>query len=152
MPKDKVTVLRIDKLHPKAKGIFSQFIDECEKAFNTTFRVSQGLRTIAEQDALYAQGRTKPGPVVTNAKGGTSYHNYGLAVDLVAMFPDGSIDWKYDMSKLKPIAVKLGLFWGGDFKTIVDKPHFEISFGKKPSELLAMRNAGKLDANGYVLI
>ncbi len=150
--KDPISAKRCEQLHPKAKNVFKAFIEECETTLGISLRVVQGLRTIAEQDALYAKGRTTPGPIVTNAKGGTSYHNYGLAVDLVLLKADGTVDWGYDMSKLVPIATKHGLYWGGNFKTIVDKPHFELTFGKKPSELLAMRNAGKADANGYVLV
>src|SRR5438105_4239472 len=52
-------------------------------------RVTQGLRSWPQQDALYAQGRTTPGHVVTNAPGGTSWHNFGCAVDLV---PDAALD------------------------------------------------------------
>ncbi|WP_305953442.1 M15 family metallopeptidase [Paenibacillus sp. P32E] len=56
--------------------------------------ITQGLRTIAEQDALYAQGRTKPGQIVTNARGRTSYHNFGLAVDFALLLPNGSsVSW-----------------------------------------------------------
>ncbi|MED0738884.1 M15 family metallopeptidase, partial [Aneurinibacillus thermoaerophilus] len=51
--------------------------------------ITQGYRSIAEQNELYAQGRTKPGKIVTNAKGGTSYHNYGLALDFALYTPDG---------------------------------------------------------------
>ena len=54
----------------------------------------QGFRTFALQDALYAQGRTTPGAIVTNAKGGQSPHNYGLAVDVTLLTPRGA-DWNY---------------------------------------------------------
>lgn len=88
--------------------------------------ITQGLRTIAEQNALYAQGRSKPGPIVTNAKGGTSYHNYGLAFDFAILLPNGtSLSWdiKRDGDKDKTAdwqevvqeAKRLGLEWGGDW-------------------------------------
>lgn len=89
-------------------------------------RVLSGLRTYAEQDALYAQGRSAPGKVVTNARGGHSNHNFGIAFD-VGVF-EGA---KYlgDSPKYKAVgvlAMELGLEWGGNWKTIVDQPHFQL--------------------------
>lgn len=97
------------------------------------------LRSPAEQAALYAQGRTAPGPVVTNAKPGFSFHNFGLALDVV---PDRLLalpDWG-DMpaqraatelvwQRLGAIGRALGLRWGGDFAALPDRPHFEWSGG-----------------------
>ena len=89
-------------------------------------KVISGLRTYAEQDALYAQGRTQPGPIVTNARGGYSNHNFGIAFD-VGVF-EGA---KYlgESAKYKAVGVlgmDLGLEWGGNWKTIVDQPHFQL--------------------------
>ena len=97
--KDKISQDRITKLHPKAREIFINFITECENTLNITLRITMGYRTIKEQNDLYAQGRTKPGNKVTNAKGGQSFHNFGLAVDLVELV-NGQPNWNYDMSKL----------------------------------------------------
>lgn len=153
--RDTLSIERLQKLHPKVREVFKAFIEEAEKLnINTTLRIMQGLRTFAEQDVIYQQGRTKPGAIVTMAKPGYSYHNYGLAVDLCEL--DGQrnnvVDWKFNMGLLKGIAQKHGITWGGDFKTIKDKPHFEISFGYSVEQLLAMRNSGKVDKDGYVLI
>jgi len=92
-------------------------------------KVITGLRTYAEQDELYAQGRAKPGPKVTNARGGYSNHNFGIAFD-VGVF-EGS---KYlpDSVKYKAVGAlgtDLGLEWGGNWKTIVDQPHFQLRPG-----------------------
>ena len=79
---DKVTQDRISKLHPSVRDEVTKIIEEINTKFLTgraKVRIAQGLRTFAEQDALYAQGRTKPGKKVTNAKGGQSVHNYGFA-------------------------------------------------------------------------
>jgi len=89
-------------------------------------KIISGLRTYAEQDELYAQGRTKPGSKVTNARGGYSNHNFGIAFD-VGVF-EGQ---KYlpDSVKYKAVGVlgtDLGLEWGGNWKSIVDQPHFEL--------------------------
>lgn len=137
--KDKLTVERLKKLHPKAQEKFLNFITDAESGLNITLRISQGLRTIAEQDALFAQGRTGPGKIVTNAKGGQSYHNYGLAVDLVELKSDGSVNWNFDYKKLKPYSDKYGIEWGGTFKSILDKPHFQLTFGYSTSKLLTLK-------------
>lgn len=92
--------------------------------------VAQGYRSSAEQNALYAQGRTKPGAVVTNAKGGQSNHNYGVAVDLCLYTSDGkNVIWESTTSRWKTVvsAMKAEEFeWGGDWKSFKDYPHFEL--------------------------
>ena len=82
---DKPTKESIGKLHPAVRSEVAKIIEECNKVLtgSAKVRITQGLRTIAEQDALYAKGRTTPGKKVTNAKGGQSVHNYGFAVDTV---------------------------------------------------------------------
>lgn len=168
--RDAVTIERVSKLHPKVRAEVAKLIDEAEAKFpkNMAVRVVQGLRTIAEQNALYAQGRTKPGQIVTKAPGGKSFHNYGLAIDFAVLYDkdgNGSYDtlsWDVvaDMDRdgqkdwMEVVAVfeKAGWVWGGRFKSIPDAPHFEKSFGYTVSQLLALYNAKKVDANGYVII
>ncbi len=92
-------------------------------------KVISGLRTYAEQNELYAQGRARPGPRVTNARGGYSNHNFGIAFD-VGVF-EGN---KYlpDSVKYKAVGVlgtDLGLEWGGNWTSIVDQPHFQLRPG-----------------------
>ena len=65
--------MRLEKLHPKIKCKAFDFINEVQKRTGIKLRVVQGLRTIAEQNKLYAKGRTKPGKIVTKAPGGCSY-------------------------------------------------------------------------------
>lgn len=89
--------------------------------------LTQTYRSPQEQDALYAQGRTKGGPKVTNARGGQSLHNYypSLAFD-ISFRKDGQIDWSPSLfDRFAVIAKENGLAWGGDWKTIKDRPHFE---------------------------
>ncbi|EAG6884876.1 M15 family metallopeptidase [Listeria monocytogenes] len=92
--------------------------------------VAQGYRSSAEQNALYAQGRTKPGAVVTNAKGGQSNHNYGVAVDLCLYTSDGkNVIWESTTSRWKTVVSAMkaeGFEWGGDWKSFKDYPHFEL--------------------------
>ncbi|EAC2891949.1 TPA_asm: N-acetylmuramoyl-L-alanine amidase family protein [Listeria monocytogenes] len=92
--------------------------------------VAQGYRSKAEQNALYAQGRTKPGSIVTNAKGGQSNHNFGVAVDLCLYSNDGKkVIWESTTSRWKKVVAAMkaeGFKWGGDWKTFKDYPHFEL--------------------------
>ena len=150
--KDQISVDRINKLHPKVRSTFKMFVEAVESELNITLRVTQGLRTIKEQQALYDQGRTeaskaKGEKIVTAAKPGQSYHNYGLAIDVVRMV-DNKPDWNYDMRLLQPIADRYGLVWGGTFKNGVDYPHFEYTLGHNWREL---QNITK-DKYGYPLI
>ncbi|MGE6227644.1 M15 family metallopeptidase [Paenibacillus chitinolyticus] len=103
--------------------------------------ITQGLRTFAEQNALYAQGRYgDKRPIVTNAKGGESYHNYGVAIDFALLLPDGkNVSWdmrrdgdgdlQCDWLEVVEEAKKLGFQWGGDWISFKDSPHFEMTFG-----------------------
>jgi len=89
-----------------------------------TFKVTSGNRTQAEQDALYAQGRTKPGVVVTWTR--KSRHIGGRAIDLT-LFSGKNPVWEsrhYDTAGR--IGEELGLVWGGRWKRTPDKPHFEL--------------------------
>lgn len=137
--KDPISLSRVSGLHPKVVNDFKNFITDAENALGITLRVTQGMRTFEEQQALYDQGRTKPGKIVTKAKPGSSYHQYGLAVDLVELVNDG-VDWNYDMGKLVPFAAKYGIEWGGNWKGFKDLPHFEKHFGIHWSKLLVKYN------------
>ena len=111
--------------------------------------VVQGLRTFAEQDALFAQGRTRPGQIVTRAKGGQSLHNYGLAVDVAPVILEGGgkIDWN-DLHKFFVIGQegkKLRLEWGGDWKKFLDKPHLQMP-SPSINVLFGLYQKGKLPA------
>lgn len=138
---------RLSGLHPVFVAGTVALIERCY-ARGVNIVITQGLRTIAEQDALYAQGRTKPGQIVTNAKGGTSYHNYGLAVDFALLLNDGkqvSWDTKLDVDKngvsdwmeVVEEAKKLGFEWGGEWRTFKDLPHLQMVFGLKIADLRA---------------
>ena len=146
---DKPTQDRIALLHPKIRKEIEAIVKEANIALTgrASVRISQGLRTIAEQNALYAQGRTdKTKKIVTNAKGGSSYHNYGIAVDVVLILDGKTASWDdktdFDGDKvsdwMEVVATfkKYGYVWGGDFRSIKDSPHFEKSFGYTTSQLL----------------
>lgn len=92
-----------------------------------TVRMINGTRTRAEQDALYAHGRTAPGPIVTKARGGYSNHNFGIAFDIGVFGPDSHYypeHAAYDVAG--EVGKSFGLAWGGDWVSFQDKPHFEL--------------------------
>jgi peptidoglycan L-alanyl-D-glutamate endopeptidase CwlK len=97
-----------------------------------TMCVYSGLRNSEQQDALYAQGRTLPGQIVTNARAGYSNHNYGLAVDIVPYEAGtmGVLNWDVASAPFQTMVRYLkaqGLTYGGDWKTFPDDDHFQMS-------------------------
>lgn len=134
-------------LHPKVRDKVTEFINKAE-AQGIKLRVTSAYRTHAEQTALYEQGRTKPGKIVTNAKAGESSHNFGTAIDVVPIV-NGVADWNTDWNKIAVIGKSLGFSWGGDWKSFKDKPHFEMNFGNTLAQLRTKYNAGKI-TDGYV--
>lgn len=109
-------------LYPPFQNKVDQFL-QAAKSQGLNVGVHQALRTWQQQDALYAQGRTKPGKRVTKARGGESWHNYGLAVDVVFKNEKGwSWDDSHPWNKLGEIGEEIGLKWGASFG---DRPHFE---------------------------
>lgn len=121
---------RLSGLQPVVRQAAERLIERCY-ARGVPILITQGLRTIAEQDALYAQGRSKPGQIVTQARGGYSNHNFGVAIDFALLMPDGSVSWLVgkDWMLVVDIAKSFGFEWGGDWKTFKDYPHFEMTFG-----------------------
>lgn len=88
--------------------------------------VTSATRTYEEQNELFEQGRTKPGKIVTNARGGQSNHNFGIAFD-VTIFEGSAPVWESPRYKaVGVIGRELGLTWGGEWKSINDEPHFEL--------------------------
>ena len=109
--------------------------------------VTDEYRTFEQQDALYAQGRTKPGSVVTNAKGGESLHNYRCAFD-VAFKKGTGVSYDGDFAMLGTVGKILGLEWGGDWASFVDKPHFQFTAGYS----LADFQQGKIDESVFGVV
>ena len=151
--KDAVSISRVKLLHPKVRDEVAEIIGKIEIAFpeNLAIRVVQGLRTIEEQNEIYAQGRTKPGKVVTKAKGGSSFHNYGLAFDFALLYDkdhNGTFEtlvWGEKDPHWKDVVNYFednGWFWGGNFSTIHDAPHLEKTFGWGWRGLLKKYNDG----------
>lgn len=124
----------LDTLHDSVKQPFLRFISECQVLAGETgleYKVICGTRTYEQQSELYELGRSKAGKIITNARPGYSFHNFGLAVDC-GVFQDGVyLDEKKPKvaedfhRKASAIARKHGIRWGGDFKNFKDFPHFE---------------------------
>lgn len=94
------------------------------------FVITCTYRSKEEQDALYAQGRTNAGAIVTNAKGGQSYHNWRCAFDIVPLV-NGKTVWNDDAlwAKLGQLGTSVGLEWGGSWTGFKDMPHFQYTCG-----------------------
>ena len=90
-------------------------------------KIIAGTRTYAEQDALYAQGRTAPGVIVTNAPAGYSNHNFGIAFDVGIFNGVLYLDDSPLYGRVGQVGCELGLEWGGDWKSFPDEPHFQLS-------------------------
>lgn len=157
---DAVSIQRINTLHPKIRQkVLDAFTHINKKLLGkgVRMRVTHGRRTFSEQNEMHEQGRTKPGTIVTYARGGYSYHNYGLAFDFVILLDkngdgkfekaewsttsdndkDGIADWKEVAVYMK----SLGFTWGGDWKGKKnDPPHFEMTFGYSEDKLLQKYN------------
>ena len=91
-----------------------------------TINVICGTRTYAEQDALYAKGRTAPGSKVTNARAGHSNHNFGLAFDIGVFSGRQYLPSSGMYKAVGALGTELGLEWGGNWKTFEDQPHFQL--------------------------
>ena len=137
----------ITKLHPRLQEKFKLLQKKCAQK-GIKIRATECLRTAKEQDALYAKGRTAPGSKVTNARGrdAKSMHQWGVAVDIVIDMDadkDGDVDISdlYNVKLLNvvgKIGESIGLEWGGSWKSIVDKPHFQLpDWGSTPTKLKA---------------
>ena len=118
----------LEKMHPRLVYKLKLLLKHCNEN-GIYLIITEGFRTKEYQDSLYAKGRTKPGKVVTNAKGITysSQHMWGIAFDIA--INDSKL--LYDNATIKKVAKiakskKVGLSWGGDWKSIVDTPHFYI--------------------------
>lgn len=122
----------IDKLHPELQVCVNKFLEECKKQ-GLNVLVTETLRTQEEQEKLYAKGRTQPGKIVTNCRGYQSPHCWGVAFDFCRNVKgkeydntDGFFEKVGSIAKELFKDTEYRLFWGGDFKTFVDKPHIEM--------------------------
>lgn len=162
---DLQTIQRISEAHPKLRNLLLEQYKEANNLLGkgSRLRLAFVYRSNALQDRLFNQR-----PKVTNAKGGQSIHNYGLAFDIVMLYDndgdgnfeeaswsmirdfdkDSVADWKEITNYFK----SKGWEWGGDWKSFKDAPHFQMDFGYSWQQLKAKVDAGDVikDANGIV--
>ena len=132
----------IATLVPPAQAKAREWLTRC-RAEGINVKVICGLRTYAEQAELYAKGRTAPGPKVTNARPGYSWHNFGVAWDFVVFDTNGQPLWDSPlMDRCGVIGEGLGLEWGGRWKA-VDKPHLQLKTGLTLAEARQRVKDGK---------
>ena len=152
---------KIELLHPVLRNEARILFEEANRRLTGRAKmlIVSTLRTFEEQDELYAIGRTKAGRKVTNAKGGQSIHNYGLAIDFALLIDGKTASWedlkdfdgdrKADWLEVVEVFEKAGWEWGGRWKSFTDKPHLQKTFGNGWRTLLKRKQEGKIK-DGYV--
>ncbi|WP_423991126.1 M15 family metallopeptidase [Mesobacillus sp.] len=131
-------------LHPKVQQNKETLIQQAaDKGIRVI--VTDGFRSFQDQDMLYEKGRSADGSIVTHAKGGESFHNFGLAIDFALLTAEGKAIWdiaydgngnaQSDWMEVVALAKELGFEWGGDWTHFKDYPHLEMRFGLSINEL-----------------
>lgn len=140
-------------IRPEVSGRAVQLLSRCQRA-GIRLCITQGYRSTEDQDRIFAKGRTvqsdvpcrhgsdtrKPGTcdehplgaTVTKARGGHSWHNWGLAFDVAVLDDDGQPSWPEDDAlwrRIGEIGEDLDLQWGGRFQRFPDRPHFQMTLG-----------------------
>lgn len=127
----------INDLHPYVAGLCRKLISECKKQ-GIELLVTSTYRDAESQNWLYAQGRTRAGAKVTNAKAGYSFHNFKLAFDIVPIV-GGKAMWNdlRTFRRVGEIGKSLGLEWAGDWKSFPELAHFQWTGGLSLAQLRA---------------
>lgn len=126
---------KLEDLRPEVAALARRFLMTAKRE-GIDLIVTSTFRDAAAQDALYEQGRTTKGPIVTNARGWASWHQYKVAFDVVPIV-GGKLIWndKKLWDRIGKIGESLGLEWGGRWKGLVDRPHFQFTQGKTKKQL-----------------
>ncbi|WP_290902432.1 M15 family metallopeptidase [Aquabacterium sp.] len=124
-PVDERSEKNIATLLPEVQPMARALVQKAA-ANGIQIKVLSGLRSYTEQDALYAQGRTASGNIVTNARGGYSNHNFGIAFDIGVFEGNRYLGTSPKYKAVGVLGMDLGLEWGGSWKSIVDEPHFQL--------------------------
>ncbi|KJV08064.1 M15 family metallopeptidase [Methylocucumis oryzae] len=127
----------LEQLHPFVEIKCRKFIELCRNN-KIDVIITSTYRDFESQTALYAQGRTKPGKIITNAKAGQSFHNFRCAFDFVPV-RDGKAQWN-DLKTFQicgEIAESLGLEWAGRWKKFKEMAHCQYTGGLSLADLRA---------------
>lgn len=158
---DAISAKRIGALHPKVRDEVFNLIEKADIALSgrASVRVVQGYRTFEEQSKLYAQGRTTPGKIVTNARAGASFHNYGLSIDFCLIIDGKEVSWDTkkdfdgdlipDWMEVIKIFKDAGWSSGADWKT-KDMPHLERTFGYTWQQLYKKYQNKEFEPTKYI--
>lgn len=132
------------ELQPIVKERTNQLINQAAKK-GIMIVITDGFRSSEDQDQLYEKGRSAEGNIVTYAKGGESYHNFGLAIDFALKTPSENVIWdmqydgnkngKADWIEVVEMAKAIGFEWGGDWAKFKDYPHLQMNFGLTIADL-----------------
>jgi len=127
----------LNDLNPKVKVLCEKFISDCKKQ-NIDVLITSTYRDAASQNALYAQGRTTPGKIVTNARAGQSFHNWRVAFDFVPIV-SGKAQWNdiATFNKCGEIAESVGLEWAGRWKRFKELAHCQYTGGLRLADFQA---------------
>jgi len=130
----------LDELLLPVRTKVDAFIASC-KSEGIDLLVTSTYRDIESQEALYDQGRTTEGKIVTNARGNQSFHNFRCAIDIVPLV-NGKPDWDGShpvWAKIGSLGKAAGLDWAGEWKSFKELAHFQYTGGLTLADL----NAGK---------
>ena len=159
---DRLTLTRICTAHPAVRQqLLSIYEEICQRLTGRAqCRFTEVIRSPQRQDELYAQGRSKPGKIVTNAKAWESAHNFALAVDYCLLIDGKEASWNTvldydkdgiaDWTEVANVFKEHGWAWAGDWKKFREYAHVECLFGIPLSTLRERVQKGMVDANGYV--
>lgn len=159
---DRLTLTRITTAHPAIRHQLLEIYEEICASLTgrAQCRFTEVIRSAKRQDELYAQGRSKPGKIVTNAKAWESAHNFGLGVDVVLILDGKEASWDtvcdYDKDGMADWLEMVRVFeshgwaWYGRNKKFREAPHFECLFGIPLSTLRERVQKGMVDSEGYV--
>lgn len=140
---DPRSAANIATLKPEAQVKAREWLLKCLEA-GIKVKIITGTRTYQEQAALYAKGRTAPGPKVTNAPPGYSWHNFGVGWDFVVFDAKDQPQWESPlMEKCGMIGESKGLEWGGHWKSFQDIPHLQVKQDRTLAEARQMVSSGK---------
>lgn len=144
---EKIIATLSQSVRPYARALFFK-----AKANGISINIISGTRTFAEQNALYARGRTTPGAIVTKARGGYSNHNFGIAFDVGVFEGAAYLGESPKYAAVGVLGRELGLEWGGDWTSFVDAPHFQLrpdwAAGLSGSRMLAALRERYPDGTG----
>lgn len=134
--------IMLENVHPDIRVRARRVLADVKNFLDKEMKITESLRDFEKQRDVYAQGRTDPGKIATNARPGYSFHQYGLAIDCCFAGADPYLenlpksDFDLFWNSYGKFAVNHGFIWGGNFKMRKDRPHIELSYGMRIQECL----------------